>query len=119
MKYGDLFSCMEYIIILLGFQRREKWVETPKDVVCYASMGEDGEGDGALGVRANKGFRPLWQAGPACNWLYFNTGCIGFHLQEHTDMFLVRIHLYWQKELLYSVHANALLMQVYNVRSSE
>ena len=83
MKYSDLFSCMEYIIIWSRFPRREKWLETPKDAVCYASRGEDGEGDGALGVGANKGFRPHWQAGPACNWLYFNTS---FHLQEHTDI---------------------------------
>ena len=43
MKYSDLFSCMEYIIIWSRFPRREKWLETPKDAVCYASMGEDGE----------------------------------------------------------------------------
>ena len=67
MKYSDLFSCMEYIIIWSRFPRREKWLETPKDAVCYASRGEDGEGDGALVVGANKGFRPHWQAGPACN----------------------------------------------------
>ena len=82
--------------------------------MCYASRGEDGEGDGALGVGANKGFRPHWQAGPAV---------IDFTLILASTYKNTLIYVFGADSSLLTkritVHANSLLMQVYNVRPSE